>query len=82
MIIMNSRLMKTGRKKIEIVKEILDYLEDKDDVFITSLKDLGLNNKNALEYIELINYFSNLFQNKDLIQIKEIGRNKILKKIK
>lgn len=78
---MTTILMKTGRKKIKIVKEILGYLETKDEVFITSLKELGLNNTTSIEYIELINYFANLFQGRDLIEIKHIGRNTILKKI-
>ncbi|MFX1476624.1 MAG: hypothetical protein ACFFCI_00700 [Promethearchaeota archaeon] len=69
------QMVKIGRSKLKIIKDILEFLEKQEvAIYISDFKEIGLDNKTALEYLKLINFFAKYFTGEVKINITKVGR--------
>ncbi len=72
----SEKMVRKGRSKLDIVKEIYRHLEKNNQVLISSFTDIGISNKTAEEYIDLINF---ILDKKKKISLVQTGKIKVIK---
>ena len=69
------KLMRSGRKKLEIIQSIIELLEKEKSVPISQFTKIGIPNAYTLEYIELINW---VLDHAKHIDVKQGGKIKLI----